>query len=237
MKHVNPKYLPWFAAVSGLIGLLLRLWLSSLRDAKGLLPYSHISVPLLLLLTALTLLVLTLCARSVCPDGRFRQRFCAGLWGGIGNLAAAVGILLLSITQFRTSADFFRYFCLPAGVLAACALVWAGLCRFRGKIPPFITYAVVTVYLMLNAVSHCRSWGTDPQLMDYFFEALASVFLMLTAYHRTALTINRGNYCWFVFTDLAALFFCCMCLNTGSFPFYPAMAVWSAVDFCNFQEA
>ena len=235
-KLLSSHFLPFCTLCAGALGLLLRIWLQNLEDDKGLLPQSHISITLLFILTAIVLGIAFLSARSTDRDGSFQNRFPRSIWSMLGNLAAAISVGLVSVLEYLTGDDFFNTLCLPLGLLAACALVFAGVRRFAGKTPSFAGYCIVTVYLMLHAVAQCRSWGTEPQLITYCFQLLASIFLMLTAYHRTALTIEKGSYRWFVFTCLAAIFFSCVCAVGEAGLFYLAMAIWCACDFCKTQE-
>ena len=237
MKKVfTPKYLPWLPIGAGILGLALRLWLYSLRDASKLLPEDHIAAVLLFLLTGLTLAALFLCVRSIPQQGSFSQRFRPSLWGSIGNLAAAGGLLLWCIIEFISAEDIFSRICLPFGAVSAVCLALAGIRRFRGSVPSFAGYCLVTVYMMVHAISQCRGWGSEPQLMHYCFQLLASIFVMITAFQRAALTLDRGDYRWFTFVSQAAVFFCCLSLNTENALFYLCVGIWSAADLCNFQE-
>ena len=238
MKNpVRPKILPWFTMGAGGIGLALRIWLYDCRDEKGLLPAAHPSITLLFILTALTMGVLFLCARRISPDCAYSDCFPPSVRGAVGGTAAALGIALFSVTEALSGIDGFTWVTLPVGLLAAAALCFCAVYRFKGTRPSFYLYCVVAIYLMLHAVSQCRAWGAEPQLHSYCFQLLASIFLMLAGYHRCALSIDKGNYRWFLFTSQAALFFCCVSLNTENSLFYMTLAIWMAADLCTLQEA
>ena len=56
MKHpFRSHILPYFTVAAGVLGLILRIWLFSATDSKGLLPAGHPADYALYLLTALTL--------------------------------------------------------------------------------------------------------------------------------------------------------------------------------------
>lgn len=236
-KIFSPKYLPGISLGAGVLGLILRLWLYSLRDADGLLPRNHIAEPLLFILTGLTLAALFLCVRQIPQKSSFAQHFRPSVWGCAGNLVAAAGLLVWCVLEFATRQDIFPLICLPFGVIAGTCLVLAGLCRFRGMVPSFIIYCLVTVYLMVHTISQCRSWSSEPQLMHYCFQLLASIFAMISAFHRTALTLDKGDYRLFVFSAQAVLFFCCLSANTENALFYLSIGIWSATDLWQLQEA
>lgn len=233
---VKPKLLPWLPMLAGVIGLSLRIWLYTGLDEKGLLPDSHISNSLVFILTALVLGFLFFYVKRFSLNGSCRDCFPRSVAGGIGNLAAACAVAAISLREAATGVDGLVWVTLPMGLLAALALAGGAVCRFRGARPAFLLYAVVTLYLMLHAVTQCRIWGSEPQLLNYCFQLLASIFLMLTAYHRCAASIDRANCRWYLFTGQAALFFCCVSVNTENGLFYLAMGLWMATDLCKLQE-
>ena len=236
-SFVKPKCFPWLPLAAGLIGLILRIWIYSDIDSKGLLPTGHIGITLIFILTALVMAVLFLCVRRFHPDGRCGDCFPRSVAGGLGNLIAALGIALFSLLEAAVKIEGFLWITFPAGLLAAIALVGCAVARFRGRRPAFFLYVIVCLYLMLHAVSQCRIWGAEPQLFNYCFQLLASIFLLLAAYQYCAVSIDKANCRWLLYTSQAALFFCCLCLNTESSLFYLAMAIWMAADLCKLREA
>jgi len=120
-----------------------------------------------------------------------------------------------------------------AGLLAAVCMGCLVLCRYKGIRPSFLFYTVITVFFMLHAVNQCRLWSSEPELQRYFFQLLACVLLMLTAYQHCVMTVRKGSRQWFVFSSQASLFFCCLSANTGGVVFYLCMAAWLALDLCS----
>ena len=233
---IRPTILPWFSLAAGVTGLGLQIWLYSLADTSGLLPANHISSTLLCILTALVLGVLFLCGRSVSADGSYTDTFSASRLGGIGNLIAAIGIALFCIRSLSEGTGTLSRVTMLAGLAACVCFVLQAVSRFSGRRVNFYLCCIYLVYFLLQTVSQCRIWGSQPQVATYGFQLMASVFLMLTAYHRCALSIDRGNYRWFLFISQAALFFCCLCLNTENSILYLSMALWLSTDFCKFRE-
>lgn len=236
-KIFKPTLLPLLTLICGLIGLGLRLWLFlSGIDEKGLLVEKHPAGILAFVLTAIFLLVLLLCVRTLSPVDKHQILFPARLLAGIGCAAAAVGILYVDIRDLITRQDTITIITLIVGVLAAAALMLLGFCRWKGKRPALWARAAVCVYFMLHLVSQYRLWSAESQLQVYFFPLMASVFLMLNTYHGAILdTEKNGSRRFYVFTSQAALFFCLLSLQGSSWPFYLTMALWMGTDLCSLK--
>lgn len=238
-KILKPTLLPWFTLIAGILGFGLRLWLFlGGKDDKGLLIAHHPAGILCFVLTAITLAVIGLCSWQLQSLSNYKKLFPARPLAGIGCIAATLGILYVNIRDLLTKQDTITIITLVVGVLAVAALVVVGLCRFRGKRPAYWLHSALTIYCMLHLVSQYRLWSGQPQLQIYFFPLMASVFLMLTAYHHTVLDAEKkGSRRFFVFCNQAALFFCLLSLQGNSWPFYLAMTLWLATNLCSLQAA
>ena len=235
-KIADPKNLPLFTLSAGIVGLLLRLWLfTSGIDSKNLLITSHPANALVFILTAIVIVVLFLGVRPLSAVGRYRQLFPASSLGAGGCLAAAVGILVTNIRAVLSLQDTITVIVLVLGILASASLVALAVCRQKGKQPHFLLHTAVTVYLMLHLVAQYRHWSPEPQLQTYFFQLLACVFLMLTAYHSTVLDVQKGSRRWFVFFNQAALYCCLLSIAGENWLFYLTMAVWTFTGICSLQ--
>lgn len=236
-KISKPAFMPLFTLLAGLAGFFLRLWLFRTGiDDKGLLTADHPASTLVWVLTAITLPVLALCVRPLAPDTKYSQLFPANMWAGLGCILAAAGILYVNLRDLLLRQDAITVVTLILGLVAAAGLLILGYCRWQGKRPSFWLQSAVTVYFMLHLVSQYRLWSSEPQLQVYFFPLLASVFLMVTAYHGAVLDAQKkGNRRWYVFSNQAALFFCCLSLQGISWPFYLAMALWLATNLCSLK--
>jgi cytochrome bd-type quinol oxidase subunit 2 len=228
--------LPVFPAGAGILGLLLRIWLLAATDEKGLLPANHFADKALYILTALVLVILFLATRTLTPRPINKRvlrltNACACIMGGIGLLLTAV--LLLTSSPARMA----RLAMIATGLGGIVMLLMAVLHFCRRRVH-FLLPAVVTVALMLNAVAQCQVWGAVPQLQIYFFPLLASIFLILCTYQKTALTAKQGNPRLLAFFSQASLFFCCVSLNAPQLPLHLGMMFWAALQLypCVYQK-
>ena len=222
MKHpFRFSILPYFTLGAGGIGLILRLWLFSATDAKGLLPASHPADTLLYILSALVLAVLFLACREP-GTAPFRRRF-RQIGETAGNLIASVCLILYGFLGHGILLSAIA--CLIGGI----ALLFSAFLAWKRKSLPYWVIAVLTVALMVITVTKCRAWGAIPQLQHYIFPLLACVFLILTAYHRTTLAAKQGKRRHLAFFSQGALFFCLLCLNSDPILCF-GMACWAAAQ-------
>lgn len=229
MKHpFRSHLLPWFPLGAGILGLALRLWLFSAIDEKGLLPTGHIADPLLYLLTGLTLGILFLSTRELLPK-QFSKEFYR-LSGIIACLLGALGLCYSSILEITTATVRIPQIVAMIRIIGGVTLLCMALLRYFHKKVPYWANAVITVVLMLHAVSQCRIWGSTPQLQEYFFPLLASVFLILTAYQATAVSAGQEKVKLLAFFSQGAAFLCCLSLNTAHWPMYLGMLFWAAAQ-------
>lgn len=224
----STKFLPYFTLIAGVVGFLLRLWLFSAMGENKLLPANHPADTCLFLLTAAVLGVLFLstrkpAARAVSP-GKMRSyhifsAFCY-LLGCLGLIATAFAASTAKLALIATLAS------LAGGIV----MILMALLKLLGKNLPYGLPAILTVVLMINTVAQCQVWGAIPQLSVYFFPLLASVFLILTAYHKTLLTAGKEKPALLAFFSQGALFFCFISLCSDQWPLYFGMLFWAAVQ-------
>lgn len=231
-KYLNLDILPWFTLGAGAVGLLLRFWLYGAGfDEKGLMLDGHIASILIFVLTALVMVVLLGCTPAI--DKRVRRNLPASSMTSLGQCIAAVGIVAASVMDLLQRTDLMTVISSVLGILAAVSLVTMTFMKLRSKANAMVCLFVVTLYLTVHPVCQYRFWSPEPQLQNYAFQLLSSVFLMLASYHRTMLE-NQGGYVrWFVFYNQAALFFCFLSFHSQMWAFYLAMAIWTVSDlFC-----
>lgn len=234
---LKPNSLPFFTLGMGGIGFALHSWLfAGGLDEKGLLETGHPAGILLFVLSAVVLASLFLTVRPVRPVSRYCRLFPASVINAIGCALGAVALLYTSIADFRTGTDIFSRLLLPLGIIAAAALVYTAVCRYRGRTPRFYLSCIPTVYMMIRLISLCRIWGSEPQILLFFFPLMATVFLLLASYQHNALILQAGSRSIFLFYNQAALFFCCLSLNTQWRIFFLGMAVWMAADMCTLYQ-
>lgn len=229
MKHpFHSRILPLFPIAAGAVGLALRVWLFSATDDKGLLPVGHPANYALYLLTAVTLGILFLATRELHPR-RINREFvrlsgtCAYFLAGLGLLITAVWVLPGSTIRLARVA-------MVVSVVGGLVLFYSAFLKYFRKRLPYWLPAMLAVVLMLDTVAQCQAWGTEPQLQVYFFPLMASVFLILSAYQKTAYAAGRGNPKLLAFFSQSALFFCCLALDTPQWPLFSGMLFWAAVQ-------
>lgn len=229
MKHpFRSHILPYFTVGAGVIGLVLRFWLFSAIDAKGLLPAGHPLDSILYILTALTLGILFLATRELAPRKAKpnRQRFLGALAYALGGL----GLICDCLMQFNGVNVRLAGVAMIGGIVGGIVMFCMAVLRLLGKKTPYLLYAALTVVLMLDTVAQCQVWGSEPQLQAYFFPLMASICLILSSYQATALAADRGKQKLLAFFSQSALFFCCLSLNTAQWPLYLGMLLWAAVQ-------
>ena len=229
MKHpFRSHILPLFTMGAGGLGFALRLLLFSATDEKGLLPAGHWADAALYLLTALVLGIIFLATRqlSASRTGKNTVRLlCTGAYilGGLGLLINGISALISGNARLATVA-------IAANLIGAIAMFCMAMLKFSRKRLPYWLPAILTVALMLCTVAQCQIWGAEPQLQVYFFPLLASVFLILTAYHKTKLAAKQGKPKLLAFFSQCALYLCCLSLNGPQWPFYFGMLFWAAAQ-------
>lgn len=228
--HISSKrgIFPWFTIMEGIAGFFMQCWLFSATDAQGLLPRYHFAGILSFLLLALTLGICFIGARKepeVCPD----RLFLAYPPAATGIAIAAVGF---AVSAFTVSGFGFLQIITPfLGVVAAAALMYVAYCRFKGLQADCLLYCTVTIYLILHTMSCCSTWGTQTQLLRYFFPLLASILLLISSYYRAVLAMGKVNYKRYVFFSQAALFCCSVSCLGSNWLFYLSAAFWLSWDF------
>lgn len=236
MKHkISEKILCPTTLCLGILGLILRFWLyGSGMEKSGLLDGGHPGNYLLYGLLFLTLGLLILCSFR-CPK-LLCSRFPASNLAAFGCFIAAVGILITNVMELGQTTDSLTRINAVLGVLAAVGLFYMGLQRKQGKRSPMTALTAMILYFMTHLIAQYRHWSAEPQLQHYLFPLLASVSLMLFAYHRSALDVTGDTFRRYVFFNQTSLFFCCVSMDTDSWLFYAAMAVWTATDLYIPQE-
>ena len=229
MKHpFRSHILPFFTMVAGGLGLVLRFCLFSNMDENKLLPTGHWADTALYILSALTLGVLFLATRELTPR-RVNKQFvricstCAYLIGGLSLILSAV--LSLPVSNAKLA-----WMAVAASLVGGLAMLFMAALKLARKRLPYWLPAILTVVLMLNTVTQCQDWGAVPQLQVYFFPLLASIFLILSAYHKTIFAVKHTDARLLAFFSQGALFFCCLSLNATQWPMYFGMLFWAAVQ-------
>ena len=137
----------------------------------------------------------------------------------------------------QTGIGIFRFLLPVLGALSACALLVQAYCRLKGMRPHNLFACTVAFYLIFQTLTYCRQWGIEPQTPLFFFQLLASLFLLLTCYYRAELDANTRYPRQYTFFSQAALFCCCLCIPGENSIFYLLAAIWIAADGICFRRA
>ena len=237
-RYLKSTYLPLITLGAGLLTMLLRfILLATGEDDKGLLVNGSFADIFSWLLAVATLVVIFLGTRDLREASKFSFNFPASLPGAVGTLAAALGILITSVSELFAGTDALGIAGSVLGMLAAPALVLVALSRYQGQRPSVLLHGVVCVYLMLHLVSHYRLWSAYPQIQSYGFELLSIVCLMLACYHRATFDVGEGNRRSYAFCALASVFFSVATLPGCDSPlFFLGCAVWMVTNLCNLKS-
>ena len=233
-KFLFPAQARVYALGAGVLGFFLQVWLLKAGiDQNGLFRTGHTAGILLFILTPLVLAALYLCLRELDGVPVYKKMFPRCVPYAVGCFVAAAGILAADLVELAVRVDRLSILSCIAGFAAAASLVFLGSCNLRRKRPAPLFHGCVTVYLMLHLVSQYRFWSAEPQLQAYFFQLMASVFLMICAYHRTAVDCSRNNRRLYLFFNYGALFFCCLAVPGRDWLFYLSMALWTGTCACS----
>ena len=234
-KLLKPAYLPWIATAAGVVGLLLRIWLFATDvDSTGYLAQGHLGLVLLWVLTAAVAIVLLLGTRALTQASKYSFNFPPSPIGGIGCAIGGFSFAITSVMEMTSSPDTITAFASLLGLASAAALMLIGYGRWYGKRSNLLLHAVISVFLMLRLVSQYRHWSSSPQMTDYCFPLLATVFLMLASYHRAAFAADMGKRSSYVFFHLTAVYFCILSLQgTNHIVFYLGAGIWMLTDLCS----
>ena len=230
------QLLPLLTLLCGMGGFALRLWLGSTTDGKGFVLRGHVSLMLLAVLTAGLLAVLYVTSRKLKGDNEYHRNFPASVLGSLGTVLAALALGISSFTELSRLTDRIGMICTLAGLLSAAALLYLADCRWRGRHPNCLCHVVLCGHMMLRLVCLYRGWSTDPELMDYAFELMALVCIMIAAFERAAFDAGSGNRCRHGFFSLAGAYFCCVSLAGQQWPgLYAAMGLWLLTNLCSLE--
>lgn len=232
MKFYN-KMLPVTVLGMGILGALLRLWFFfSGTDQWGLYPAKHPATLIMFLLVALAMGLLFPLLRQSENALSYSNLFPPNKLSFFGCLVGSVGILANTLFTASQTVSLLWASSLIFGVLAAAAMVLTGYLRQKKLRPHYLFYTIVTVYFMLQLICRYQNWNTKPQLVTFFPQLMASVFLMLGFFYRACLDADSRKCREFTFYNLGALFFCLLASLHNDGIFFLCMAVWCLTNTC-----
>jgi len=177
------------------------------------------------------LLLLLLCAGKCTDNTEDPYRLPAAIAGMVGSILGAMGIVISAMAELTLHNDILTKLAFGLAIAAAAALLAVAYCRSKALRPNVLLHAVIAVYLLFRLINQYRHWSSDPQLQDYCFQLLATVFVMLAAYHRGAFDVGIGKHRPYIFFHLAAVFCCFLSLtDKACIAFYIGCGIWMMTD-------
>lgn len=202
-------------------------------DEKGLIAPNH---PLEIALWAVVLAGFVLIAAIVWKldgDAGYEENFGPSVMGAAGHFLLAFVILRMVLRNDFQGSDRMAGILRLLGAVTVPALLWGGVCRFRGRKPFFLIHVCLCAFLLLHTVSRYQGWSGNPQLQDYVFDLLASVALILFSYHCAAFGAGMGKRRMQLSAGLLAVLLCGGALAAGEMPgLYGAGLIWAAANLC-----
>ena len=216
------------------IGVLLRYWhLSAGPDSNGLYPDNHIAWTLLLCLSAAMVVVLFLIAGTAGKSRSYSANFSPSLVGAVGYALAGFAILLSASGYLLGEALILYTVAGILGLLSGAALIFGGWCRWKGKRPHFLVFALPCAFFALKLFCTGHVWGDEPELHRFLLGFLANVMCTLATYQLWAFSVNLGNRSRSLLCSLLAVYLCLVAVPGSSDGlFYLAMAIWLFLNLC-----
>lgn len=182
-SSVKVNRLPMAAAGLGILGGLLRMLQDRFaRDDRGLLIRGHFLTWAVMLVLAGTVALVAVALRK--KDEAGKETIAPSPRGAAGCLVAMTGCLVTVLTSGANDTAGMVWKALGLACVGL-LLIW-GWCRWRGEKVPTLCPLGVCLFFLAHLVANYRSWSADPQVMDYLFDLLAGISLMLFCYYTAA---------------------------------------------------
>jgi hypothetical protein len=240
-KIINSKTIPAIVIISGILGLILRLWIiGEGENAFGLYPSHPVGWALLWVLTAGLAAMIVFACWPLKTAGSYEENYPKSLAGMLGSLVAGIGIIFTGIWQLRGN-EFILLTVLDkvvgvGGVAAGGALILLGVQRFLGKKPNFLLHGFLCLFFAVRVFHHCRLWSNEPQIGTVVLPFLASLSLMLAGYQRTCFDVDLGNRRHCLLWSLMGAYLCILAIfSFEEILFYGPCALWLLTDLCSLR--
>lgn len=219
-----------FSLISGFLGLGLQIWQNTTGiDASGLLIPDQLSTYLLLGLTVFVLIILYYLATGIPKDIQYNDLAKTRLYCMLGSICGAVGIAAMLL--LRTFPSSFTFLCV-GGILL---LLWQIYVR-QDKSARFWVSCALTVFLLLVPLSQYPTWCVETQMPNYAYPLLATLSILLAAYHRAEGEFGVMHSKRLVFFHSLAIYFGITCASTQLGLLTAGMALWCAFDLLRLQS-
>ena len=228
---LRPQALKLLVPACGGLGLFLRLtMLRTGVDSKGLLVSNHPAWIGLWVLFGATVLMLVLCTRPIHGPAAYRTGFPTSLSAVLGSVLAAAGTAYSAWTLWQAGSPLFA----AAAALAGLSFLAVAVSRMLDRKPNFLLHVVICVHFALEMLRLYQTWSFDPQIQDYCFQLFACIALTMTAYHLALFGIGKGSHRLLWAWGLAAVFLCCVSLDSGSL--YLTSGIWAFTNLSNLKR-
>lgn len=243
-RFINSKSIPTLVLLSSLVAVLLRVWTrGGGPDDGGLFARKPMVWALLWLLTAATAAAIVFATRNLKNSGTYRDHYPRSPLAGLCAVPAAVSFLVSGYLQLRDSVAYKLPETTAVDIVTGIFALLAGLClllsaahRFMGKKPFFAINGLVCLYLAVRLFNRCQIWSNEPQMGIVVFPFLASMALMLSAYHRVCFDVDLGKRPQCALWSLLSVYLCVVAIFSFEQPlFYGLCALWQMTDLCSLR--
>ena len=153
----------------------------------------------------------------------------------VGFFVQAVGFGIAAWTLLSYTTLALRTATGILGILSALCAAVAGIYAIRGYRTHPLFFCPGSLFFVCFLFCRYQQWSAEPQLQNYAFQLLASIFLMMTSFYRASLELSGGKLRGYVFCNQTSLFFCCLSLTTSLWPFYLATGIWTVTDLISLR--
>lgn len=231
-KSIHPSALPMLTLILGIAGMGLRFWLFASLTEDQLLPAWHPAAIGAGLLTAAVLVCLFLYTKPLKGQRKYRINFPPSIPAALCCFAAGaamflrgMGLLLDAQTSISTVAGI-------ASIVGAPCLLLIGMSRWKGQRTIFLIHGVLSLCFAAQLMLHYQTWTSSPNFQLHIYRMLATIGLMLTAYHRAEFDVRMASRRGYSFVNLSALFFCLLAVPEGEAFYFLAMAACLLTNQC-----
>lgn len=132
------------------------------------------------------------------------------------TMAAAVIMIFGCVSNFLDLDQMTDVLVATGGVVTAICWVLVGLDRVRNRPLPAAAYMVPALIFAVELICEFRYWSRDPQILDYCFDLLSLICVMIATFHLGGFCFDKGHRRTSVFFHMAGVFFTAAAMVDGS---------------------
>lgn len=205
-KYITTRHLPAVTLLSGVLGLLLQLFVRLYAiDDKHLLVTEHPSVTLLYILTAGILGIFFLVSRQEKDVGATFPVTTPGL---VGVYQTALAVAVQTMRTVSAEPNRFTLIQTVAGIVTVAAFIADDIRRKKGKSFGSLSYGSTSLFILFYTLSQQQSRGLATQPAQIFFPLMACVFLMMGTFYKAYLCVGENALRQYLFFYYGGIFFC-----------------------------